>query len=562
MLTIKNLAGKISVCWLAFALVLGGCTPAGPRALLQGERLLNEGRYPEAVEQLRQAVQLLNTNAAAWNYLGLASQHAGEVTNAVQAYQQALKLNRDLVETHFNLGCLWLEQNRPDLAKAEFSAFTLRRWNSAAGWLKLGSAQLRSRELSAAEKSFREGLRCSPQNPEALNGLGLVHMQRNNPQEAAQSFNAALQQQPDYAPALLNLAIVAQASLNNRALAQQKYREYLALPARPSNWEAVNATASALEQDIRSASHAPLTVVTTAPVSNSAPVRPASNLLARATLPVKAEPAAPPARPLPVTTTASVVKVTSPPEARVARDALPAATGIAESDPEGEEPPRTPKPGFFQKLFHLNSKETPKVTAIPASPVESSKAASEFSAITAPSVPVSGNVARYKYHALPKPVAGNRLAAEKFFLQGLQRHRAGELPAAMQAYHQAARLDPAYFEAYYNLGLAASAAGDLPMALSAGEYALAIRPDSTEARLNFAQLLKQANCFVDAANELAAVLVKSPNESRAHLALGNLYAQQFHQPVQAREHYLKVLEIDPRNPQAPAIREWLVANSR
>ena len=153
-------------------------------------------------------------------------------------------------------------------------------------------------------------------------------------------------------------------------------------------------------------------------------------------------------------------------------------------------------------------------------------------------------------------------SAEKYFLQGLQSQRAGELPAAMQAYHQAARLDPAYFEAYYNLGLAASAAGDLPMALSAGEYALAIRPDSTEARLNFAQLLKQANCFVDATNELAAVLVKSPNESRAHLALGNLYAQQFHQPVQAREHYLKVLEIDPRNPQAPAIREWLVANSR
>ena len=171
-------------------------------------------------------------------------------------------------------------------------------------------------------------------------------------------------------------------------------------------------------------------------------------------------------------------------------------------------------------------------------------------------------MARYKYHSLPKLAPGNRLAAEKFFLQGLQSQRAGDLSAAIQSYNRATATDPAYFEAYYNLGLAASSAGDVPQALSAGEYALAIRPESSEARLNFAQLLKQVNFYFDAANELAIVLSKNPNEARAHLALGNLYAQQFHQNAQAREHYRKVLEIDPRNSQAPAIRDWLVANPR
>ena len=558
MLTIKNLAGKICVCLLAFTVVLGGCTPAGPRALLRGERLLNEGQYPEAVEQLKQAVQLQSTNALAWNYLGLACHYAGDMTNAVQAYQQALKLNRDLVETHFNLGCLWLEQNRLENAKAEFSAFTLRRGNSVAGWLKLGSAQLRSRELVTAEKSFNEVLRLSPQNPEALNGLGLIQIQRNRPNEAAQFFNSALQQQPDYAPALLNLAIVSQASLNNRPLALQKYREYLALPARPANWEAVNAAASALDQDIKGVSRPTLTAATTPPVSNAAPARPASNLLVRASVPVKPEPTSSVARPVQVATT----KVASPPEARVASDVSPVNAGNVQADTNWDEPPKNAKPGFFQKLFHASPKESPKVTAIPASPGERPKAVSESSTSAGTAAPVLMNIARYKYHSLPKPAPGNRLAAEKFFLQGLQSQRAGELPAAMQAYNRAAALDPAYFEAYYNLGLAATAAGDIPQALSAGEYALAIRPESTEARLNFAQLLKQVNFYFDAANELATVLSKSPNEARAHLALGNLYAQQFHQTTQAREHYLKVLENDPRNSQAPAIREWLVANPR
>ena len=261
----------------------------------------------------------------------------------------------------------------------------------------------------------------------------------------------------------------------------------------------------------------------------------------------------------------ATTKVATQAEARMARDVSQAAPANAQSDTNWDEPPANAKPGFFQRLFHTSPKEAPKVMAIPSSPSsagEASASVSESPVSASPSVPVQVNVARYKYHAITRPGAGNRLAAEKFFLQGLQSQRAGELSAAMQAYNRATGLDPAYFEAYYNLGLAATAAGDLPQALSAGEYALAIRPDSIEARLNFAQLLKQVNFYFDAANELATVLTKSPTEARAHFALGNLCAQQFHQTAQAREHYLKVLENDPHNSQAPGIRDWLVTNPR
>ena len=51
-----------------------------------------------------------------------------------------------------------------------------------------------------------------------------------------------------------------------------------------------------------------------------------------------------------------------------------------------------------------------------------------------------------------------------------------------------------------------------------------------------------------------------PGEARAHVALANLYAQQLGQPARAREHYLRLLELDPQHPQATAIRYWLEAN--
>ena len=86
------------------------------------------------------------------------------------AYQRALTLDRDLLEAHYNLGSLWLEQNKPGEAKTEFTAYTLRRGNAPEGWLKLGAAQLRGGDLADAEKSFNTALLLNTNNAEALNG--------------------------------------------------------------------------------------------------------------------------------------------------------------------------------------------------------------------------------------------------------------------------------------------------------------------------------------------------------------------------------------------------------
>jgi tetratricopeptide (TPR) repeat protein len=172
----------------------------------------------------------------------------------------------------------------------------------------------------------------------------------------------------------------------------------------------------------------------------------------------------------------------------------------------------------------------------------------------------SSTFPRYAYRSLRKPAHGNRPEAERSFAQGVQAQQTQHLNEAIPAYRRAIQIDPSYFDAYYNLGLAASETGNLAMALSAYESALAIKPDSTNARYNFALSLKQGNYCSDAARELEQLLRREPNDSRAHLALGNLYAQQFQQPAMARAHYMKVLENDPRNPQAGAIRYWLTDN--
>lgn len=169
-------------------------------------------------------------------------------------------------------------------------------------------------------------------------------------------------------------------------------------------------------------------------------------------------------------------------------------------------------------------------------------------------------IPRYAYRRVSKPATGDAQRARLAVTRGIEAHRAKRLTEAMAAYREAIEADPSCFEAYYNLGVAAYEAKAYQTALMAYETALALEPDSAAARYNFALALRDSGYLLDAAAELEKVVAANPIDTRAHLALGNLYAQRLGNRAQARVHYLRVLELDPGHPQATAIRYWLAAN--
>jgi tetratricopeptide (TPR) repeat protein len=167
---------------------------------------------------------------------------------------------------------------------------------------------------------------------------------------------------------------------------------------------------------------------------------------------------------------------------------------------------------------------------------------------------------RYLYLSPSKPAAGDRRAASGAFIRAHEAEQNSRWTEALEWYRRATLADPGWFEAQYNYGVLAYRLRNYSASLAAYETALAIQPDSTEARYNFALALQAAGYAVDAVNEFKKITATHPGEVRAQLALGNLFAQQLHDPAQARQRYLKVLELDPHNPQATDIRFWLSAN--
>jgi tetratricopeptide (TPR) repeat protein len=574
-------------CFMVLALALGlaGCSPSGPRALLKGKKQLERGNYTAAVEQLKIATSLLSSNAQAWNYLGVACQHAGQPAEAAAAYQRALAHNRDLMEAHYNLGCLWLEQNKPDAAASEFIAYTLRRSKAPEGWLKLGLAQLQAHDVAAAEKSFSTALYLSPDNAEALNGLGLARVERGRPGEAMQFFTAATKANPDYAPAWLNLATVALQHLHDNTLALQNYRAYLALKPRPANWEAVNDFVNSLEVPAKPA----------AANENQAPAPESRTLSA---------PAA--ARPAPLQRTQTVARASTvpprqatpaPPTVKVQPE--PVIAGAPAAEPSSE--PSTGRTGTFSRLNPLNwfrsaAPETNQLLVITSSPppvvrntrvaVTPLAPASPAPASPAPAAPVAAapkptplmpaslmppkpvkivqpavpTYPRYVYLSPPRPKAGDRRTAANAFTRAREFEQASRWQDALQAYREATEQDPSWFEARYNYGVIAYRLRNYSQALAAYETALSIQPESVDARYNFALALKAEGYVTDAVKELEKILATNPNEVRAHLALGNIYTRQLYDPARARQHYLKVLQLDPGNSEAPEIHFWLSSN--
>jgi tetratricopeptide (TPR) repeat protein len=246
--------------WAGVALlaVLVGCTPPGPRALLEGDRLLREGKYQQAIIRLEKARTYLERDPRVWNWLGMAYQGAGDVSHAIEAYQKALDLDRTnlVFVAHYNLGCLLLEQNNPIAAANELRSYCMLSNSSIPALLRLGQAELRARQPDAAERAFNRTLQLRPADAVALNGLGLACMQRNRVREAVQHFQEAWRADANYSPALLNLAIAYQQQPGMKPLAAQRYHEYLSLEPRPANYESVLAVSRRLDQELTPASPA------------------------------------------------------------------------------------------------------------------------------------------------------------------------------------------------------------------------------------------------------------------------------------------------------------------
>jgi Flp pilus assembly protein TadD len=167
---------------------------------------------------------------------------------------------------------------------------------------------------------------------------------------------------------------------------------------------------------------------------------------------------------------------------------------------------------------------------------------------------------RYQRRGADRLLEGDRAAAEPEFGRGSDAQQHRDWITAIAAYRQALQLDPAYFEAHYNLCIAALEQGDLNLALIASDNALLLQPDNENARLNYAVALQRSGYPLDAVEQYEKVLAKRPNDANLEIVAASLCARDLKDNARARAHYEKALALNPQHPKAQAIRQWLAGN--
>ena len=165
----------------------------------------SKGRYDEAIEQFKKAIELYPQLYVVYNNLGNVYQDKGSYQEALMYYQEALRLRPDHAKTHNNLGNLYENLGRYDLAEQELKIALHLRPDLAESHSNLGNVYLDKKLYGEAIREFQEALRVKPDFAEAHNNLGSVYHDLRREDEAVREFQAALQCNPDFAEPYYNL---------------------------------------------------------------------------------------------------------------------------------------------------------------------------------------------------------------------------------------------------------------------------------------------------------------------------------------------------------------------
>jgi Flp pilus assembly protein TadD len=168
--------------------------------------LCEQGKLPEAILQLRKAVQIFPKGPDAHTCLGQALCRAGDDEAAAAELGVALRLRPNDAAEHEEMGSILIDQKLPGEAAAEFGVALQYKPDNPTTHYLLGVALGMQGRMDEAREQFAEALRLNPQFAEAHYQLALALSMQHKTTEAITQYRMAIRLQSALPEALNNLA--------------------------------------------------------------------------------------------------------------------------------------------------------------------------------------------------------------------------------------------------------------------------------------------------------------------------------------------------------------------
>lgn len=127
-----------------------------------------------------------------WYLLANIAQDKGSNVNAVFFLQKSIKLNPDFDKAHYNLGNIYLEEKRYNLAVNEYKHAVRIKKDFPFYYYNMGCAYLGLKDYKSAKNAFEKAIKLKADEADFYYNLAIAHKNLNNDKEvktAIDSYN-------------------------------------------------------------------------------------------------------------------------------------------------------------------------------------------------------------------------------------------------------------------------------------------------------------------------------------------------------------------------------------
>lgn len=194
------------------------------------------GQSAKAVEADQEALRINPEHAGAWLNLGYVYAKARQSTKAIHAFKKALSINPEDAMAWNNMGAAYDEDGQPAKAIDAFQRALRINPRHAYFWYNLGNAYTNSGQLTKAIEAYQQALSINPEFADTWLKLGDVYDEADQSEEAVKAYQRALRINSGNASGWINLGVT-YAKARQSAKATEAFHQALRIdPENASTW--------------------------------------------------------------------------------------------------------------------------------------------------------------------------------------------------------------------------------------------------------------------------------------------------------------------------------------
>lgn len=164
-----------------------------PPTIKEGEKLLEQGEFEQALETFKRIVESEPSNAQGHYYLALASKNLGDIEGAEEHYRLAIGYDGKLSAAHNNLGLLLLEKGDLVHAETELNTYLKQIPDNASANYNYGLVLEAMDKLSDAQKYYEKSAELDPKDPSVWIALGDLSRAQGDLKGALKKYKKGLE---------------------------------------------------------------------------------------------------------------------------------------------------------------------------------------------------------------------------------------------------------------------------------------------------------------------------------------------------------------------------------